>query len=149
MDNNLKHTVQEMIDKGYTENEIAIAINKHQNQQELIIDKKRIKKKKIYKKDIISKILNSNIFFYALELVFPFILTTLFYAFVDNKEIYDGDLIAGLVSFVFFFVLILEWIRRKKDKTNRALYYKYIYIGLMLIVFILGVWFVNEFNERY
>lgn len=214
MSYNLKNIVQEMIDKGYSENEIAIEIKKYQNQRKSVIEENKTTPKKSDKKDIVSKILafivvgvsvwhlimlicvgiselinkplddhnivitmlivalisiypsckaysytsyentlkkivNSKLSTYVLELVFPIILTSLFYLLIESKDISEGDAIAGLVSFLFFFILVLEWIRRKKDKTERAYYFKYLYIGLMLLVFVLGVWYANELVIDY
>lgn len=109
----------------------------------------------IYKKrkliiEKLNKFTNSSVSTYILELVFPIILTSLFYLLLETKRMsVDRDTIAGLVSFLFFFILVLEWIRRKKDKTERAYYFKYLYIGLMLLVFVLGVWYANELVVDY
>ena len=83
----------------------------------------------------VNMFINSKSSTYTLELIFPIILTSLFYMLVETKRMsVDRDTISGLVSFLFFFILVLEWIRRKKDKTERVYYFKYLYIGLMILI---------------
>lgn len=198
MDKSLKNIVQDMIDKGYTEEEIAVEIKrKTKTPLELkdkitkvivffitgffaffvlslitlgLIELGLFKKKEIIVGILIfisvilgyrfsvrrnynntfKKFIEGKYLVYLLELIFPTILTVLFYILVETKRMsVDRDMVAGFVSFLFFFILILEWIRRKKDKTERAYYFKYLYIGLMLLVFVLGVWYANELVNDY
>jgi uncharacterized membrane-anchored protein len=158
MGNNLKIIVQEMIESGYTEQEIAIEIKKYQTQTQLV--KERFLKSKtrsneeaprpIDKNKLLQKIADSKILIFILELVLPIILTSLFYLLVDSKDLYGYDVedeyIITLVSFLFFFILFIEWLRRKKDTTNRPTYFKYVYIIVMFFVFIFSVWYINQFE---
>jgi hypothetical protein len=93
-----------------------------------------------------NKIINSGLTPYLLELVFPIVLTSLFYSLIDSKDISEKDSIFGLIGFLFFFVLVLEWFRRKKDRITKVVYFKYLYVVVMLFIFILGVWYINQFN---
>lgn len=95
----------------------------------------------------LNKLINSKFSTYILELVLPVIFTLLFYIQMEAKDIYEKDVVAGSFSFLFFFVVVLEWIRRKKDKSDRPYYFRFLYIGLMLIIFVLGIGYANQLPE--
>lgn len=97
---------------------------------------------------------------YVLELMIPIFFTLLFSLFIKSKDyikhqssirtessIKYADELFWIFSLSFFLITIAEWVRR--HKTNKSEYFilKYLYIGLMLLVFILGLWFVKEFQN--
>ena len=93
-----------------------------------------------------NRLINSTIFLNLLELVLPSIFTVLFVILMDRKE-FDGqkELIRFLFIFLMFFVVLLEWLRRIKDKTERPYYFKFLYIAALLLVFIFGILYINLF----
>ncbi|WP_282073200.1 hypothetical protein [Polaribacter atrinae] len=98
----------------------------------------------------LKKVVNSQLLPYALELILPVIFTSLFYILVDSKDLYDYDVeaeyIITLVGTLFFFTLFIEWLRRKKDKTDRPIFFQYLYIIVMFFAFIFSVWYLNQFE---
>lgn len=96
---------------------------------------------------MLKKILNSKYLPYLAELVLPIILSSLFVMFIDSRAVRDKEEISFAVSSLFFFVTLAEWYRRFKDNGNKN-YLKYAYIVLMILIFILGVWYVGELGER-
>ena len=97
-------------------------------------------------KNTIKKLIDSPLLPYVLELVLPTILTSLFYILIDSRDFYEGETIIGFIGFLFFFIVVMEWVRRAKDKKTRTTNFKFLYVGLMLLVFILGVWYINQFE---
>lgn len=145
MSKNLKHLVQQMIDDGSTEEEIALEIKKHSANYLTKKDNLALSKNKTFE-----KILKSKSFSYLIELILPIILSVLFNSYFEIKhynsdiDIDNDELITFSFSFLFFLALILEWLRRKRDKENRPKYFKYLYIPIMLLTFIFGIWYINE-----
>lgn len=91
--------------------------------------------------------------YFVFELITPLILSILFSEFLKPKydaskyyDIEDSYTIQNSFIFLFFFILFLEWFRRFKIKSVRPVYEKFIYLAVMLFVFILGVWYVNQLD---
>lgn len=95
---------------------------------------------------MLKKILHSKYLPYIGELFLPTILSFLFVLFLDSQGVYNSEEISFAVCSLFFFITIAEWYRRFKNNTNKGVF-KYAYIVLMVIVFILGIWYVGELGE--
>lgn len=95
--------------------------------------------------NLLKKILNSNILIFILELILPTILSVLFVTFVENRDVDDNDMINILFCLIFFLILLVEWLRRFKTNIHHTTLFKnYYYIGIMFIVFVLGMLYVNS-----
>lgn len=91
------------------------------------------------------KYLNSfeKILPYLGELVLPTILSSLFVLFVDTKGVdYDEEIEFTFCSLLFFIVLV-EWFRRRKYKNDSPYLVRYLYVPIMVLAFILGIWYIN------
>jgi len=92
---------------------------------------------------MLNKILNSKYLPYLGELVLPTILSTLFVLLVDAKGVdYDDEIEFTFCSLLFFIVLV-EWFRRRKYKNHSPYLVRYLYVPIMVLVFILGIWYIN------
>jgi undecaprenyl pyrophosphate phosphatase UppP len=103
---------------------------------------------------LLNKIINSKALTYLLELVLPTILSILLTVYMDNKydnsrlDISDTDLITIPFIILFYFIVVIEWYRRFKTKDSKYTFEKYLYIGVVLFVFMLGIWYINSmFSE--
>jgi len=98
---------------------------------------------------LLRKVLNSNILTCVLELIIPLFLSVLFVTFVDNRDIYDDDMINILFCIIFFLVLLVEWLRRFRtsDSNSKNLIKNYYYIGVMIAIFVLGMLYVNSITN--
>lgn len=99
---------------------------------------------------------------YVLELMIPVFFTLLFSLFMKSKDyikhsgfgdiktesyVKYADELLWIFSLSFFLITVAEWIRRHKTNKPEHFILKYLYIGLILLVFILGIWFVKEFQN--
>ena len=111
---------------------------------------------------MIKKTLNSKTLTYLIELVLPTILSVLTYFLVDAKAnnismivpnstrhrvrnyYLDEEGIIGAFIILYFFIVIIEWFRRYKLKeNNNNAFTNYIYIGVLLFIFLLSVFYIN------
>ncbi|WP_430467980.1 hypothetical protein [Winogradskyella ouciana] len=96
---------------------------------------------------MLNKILNSKYLPYLGELILPTILSSLFAFFVYSVEIdsydYYGDEIIFAFSSLLFFIVLVEWFRRRKYKNESPYLIRYLYVPILVIAFLLGIWYVN------
>ena len=103
--------------------------------------------------NFLKRLINSKYIVYVLEFIPPVVLSILFSEFLVNKYdsskhyfIDDSYIIRNSFVFLFFFILLLEWFRRHKVKDARPSYEKYFYLAVMLLIFVLGVFYVNQLD---
>ncbi len=102
----------------------------------------KLARKATYKNSI-RNIINLGILPYLMELILPSILSYLFFLFSDQKDYEISVELTITFSIIFFGLVILEWLRRYRDK-NINNFLKYLYVIIMLMVFVLGLWYVTE-----
>lgn len=106
-----------------------------------------------------NKLFNRVKLSYVLELMIPIFLSLLYFIFIDstnyskktifleNRKRYYyteyADIIWLIFSLSFFLITIAEWRRRCKTQKTEHFLIKYIYILIMLLIFLLGIWFIN------
>ena len=93
-----------------------------------------------------------------IELGIPACLSFFLFEYVDKKESYGygrtheiSDDIPYVFSGLFFVVLFFEWIRRYKSEKDKYVVFRYVYIIVMVIVFMLSIKYIGlmfEPNER-
>lgn len=96
------------------------------------------------------KYLNSckKIIPYLGELVLPTILSSLFVLFVDTKDVgYDEEVLNFTFCSLLFFIVLVEWFRRSKYKNDNPYLIRYLYVPILVIAFVLGIWYVNMMAE--
>lgn len=102
----------------------------------------RLARKTTYENSI-RNIINLGILPYLAELILPSILTYLLFLFSDEKDSYNSEEVAVSFSIIFFVLVILEWLRRYRDK-NTSSFFKYLYVVIMIVVFAFGLWYAKE-----
>lgn len=97
---------------------------------------------------MLNKILNSKYLPYLGELVLPTILSALFVLFVESKDYdYDDDLLTLIFCSLLFFIVFAEWFRRSKYKNDTPYLIRYLYIPILVVAFVFGIWYVNMLVE--
>jgi|SRR5690554_4495848 len=100
---------------------------------------------------MLNKILNSKYLPYLGELILPTILSYLFAFFVYSSEFdsydYYGDEIIFAFSSLLFFIVLVEWFRRRKYKNDSLYLIRYLYVPILVVAFVLGIWYVNMLAE--
>lgn len=102
----------------------------------------KLARKTTYKNSI-RNIINLGILSYLVELILPSILTYLLFLFLDEKDSYILEEVTISFSIIFFLLVVLEWLRRYRDK-KASNFLKYVYVFIMLMVFVFGLWYVTE-----
>lgn len=79
----------------------------------------------------------------AIELCYPTFVAIIFSLIVNSAKKEDVDLLN--VSFIALFYLILfsEWIRRTQENVKFLKYERYIWLLLILVTFLLGIFCLN------
>ncbi|RKS12839.1 hypothetical protein [Flavobacterium sp. 120] len=90
----------------------------------------------------------------SIELAFPLFLSMLLFEYVDKKESTGygyinniSDNIPYLLSGLFFMILCLEFIRRRNSEKDKFVAFRYIYIIVMVIAFILSLKYIGLMFE--
>jgi undecaprenyl pyrophosphate phosphatase UppP len=83
----------------------------------------------------------------VLEVIFATILILVFGFYVSKKVEYPyKEIFIFVFTLMMLLILITEWMRRKVLKENRPKYEKYIYIPLMFLMLLFGIWFISLFD---
>lgn len=109
---------------------------------------KKIQRTNIY------KLTNLEVLTGGIELVIPACLSFFLFEYVDKKESYGygrryeiSDEIPYLFLGLFFAILFLEWIRRYKSEKDKFVVYRYIYVVVLIIAFVLSVKYIGLMFE--
>lgn len=140
MNKELESRVQEMIANGYSENEIASYINK--------------KTKPPKKRKTIS--IRFKFWTYIIDLIPPTVFFYLIYVLLESKydimyklDIeYHYEALLFAFALIFYSITILEWLRRKKEVGNKPFYFRFLYILVLLIFFVVGAFYVDKFKSN-
>lgn len=109
---------------------------------------KKVQKTNVY------KLTNLEVLTGVIELVIPLCLSFFLFEYVEKKES-DGygsyheisDEIPYLFTGLFFVVLFLEWIRRFKSGKDKFLAFRYIYVIIMVVAFMLSIRYIGLMFE--
>ncbi len=89
-----------------------------------------------------------------IELAFPACLSFFLFEYIDKKESYGfgrshtiSEDIAYVFSGLFFAILFLEWVRRYNSEKDKYVVFRYIYIIVMVIAFILSIKYIGLMFE--
>lgn len=109
---------------------------------------KKVEKSNIY------KLTNLEALTGGIELIIPACLSFFLFEYVDKKESYGygsnheiSDDIPYLFTGLFFVVLFFEWIRRYKSEKDKYVAFRYIYIIVMVIAFMLSIKYIGLMFE--
>lgn len=109
---------------------------------------KKVQKSNIY------KLTNLEVLSGGFELVIPLCLSFFLFEYVDKKESYGygryheiSEDIPYLFTGLFFVILFLEWIRRYKSGKDKYLAFRYIYIIVMVVAFMLSIGYIGLMFE--
>lgn len=109
---------------------------------------KKVQKSNVY------KLTNLEVLTGTFELVIPICLSFFLFEYVDKKESYGygrrhdiSDDIPYLFSGLFFVILFFEWIRRYKSEKDKYLVFRYVYIMVMVIAFMLSIKYIGLMFE--
>ena len=91
----------------------------------------------------------NKIFNHLTELILPILLTILLSEFITLKNVGSAFEITMSFSVLFFLILFIEWYRRYRNKHIVLTYRKYIYVGVIFFVFILGIWYSSLLIDTY
>jgi len=76
------------------------------------------------------------------ELSFPLVLSYIIVLFADERDIYAKEIINSIIGLLFI-VLILEWSRRYLKGSERPKYESYIFLPVIFIFFLLGLYILT------
>ncbi|MEZ7497126.1 hypothetical protein QO200_00050 [Flavobacterium sp. Arc3] len=109
---------------------------------------KKVQKSNIY------KLTNLQVLTGTFELIIPVCLSFFLFEYVDKKESYGygsnheiSDNIPYFLPALFFVILCLEWIRRYNSEKDKFVAFRYIYIIVMVIAFILSLKYIGLMFE--
>jgi len=88
-----------------------------------------------------------NVAKYILEFSIPVIFSFAIVTLADEKYVYVEEYVFPM-QILYFIILFLEWIRRFQNKENEGRYEKYIWIGVILIIFYFSMQFLELFPEN-
>lgn len=109
---------------------------------------KKVQKSNFY------KLTNLQVLTGGIELVIPSCLSFFLFEYVDKKESYGygryheiSEDIPYLFTGLFFVILFFEWIRRYKSEKDKYVTFRYIYIIVMIITFMLSIKYIGLMFE--
>lgn len=94
-------------------------------------------------KKFLDVLLNSTLFLGLVELIVPTFFSLLFKAYVESIELYQMPYLIVQFVCMFYFVLLFEWLRRYREEAINSKYIRYVYLIIMAIVFIMGIWYAE------
>jgi len=96
---------------------------------------------------------NTQISSGIIELTIPIIFSFLLIEYRDrlNSEFYGlvDDLTIFFICLIYFTILFLEWFRRYKTKKDKYFAYRYIFLVIIVVLFILSIKYLQLFYTDY